>query len=175
MLDTIKLIHPNIQYADDIMKFREEMIATGEDMGGCGNLRKCLTADEWLQDIKNRENKETCPKGKVTSDTYIAVRKSDNRIVGVIDLRHTIDHPILSEWGGHIGYCVRPDERRKGYATEMLRIDLEFAKQLGLKKVMITCSESNIASEKTIRNNGGIYEKTVFVDNEGTKRFWIEL
>ena len=54
--------------------------------------------------LADMEKEETCPKGSVTSNTYLAVRQSDNRIVGVIDLRHHINHPILGLWGGHIGY-----------------------------------------------------------------------
>lgn len=75
--------------------------------------------------------------------------------IGVIDLRHHINHPVLSVWGGHFGYSVRPDERRKGYAKEMLRLNLQNCRSYGLSKVMITCDCDNTASEKTIIANGG--------------------
>lgn len=171
----IKLIKPTLEYASDIMAYRKEFLDSGDSMDGCGKLRNCETAKEWIESIELCCNSKTCPKDKVPSYTYIAVREDDSKIVGVCDLRHHIDHPVLSLWGGHIGYSVRPSERRKGYATNMLCLVLDEAKALGLERVMITCDADNIASEKTIIANGGVFEKEVVVDNEIIKRFWIEL
>ncbi len=111
------------------------------------------------------------------SDIYLAVRQSDNKIVGVIELRHHINHPVLSLWGGQIGYCVRPSERRKGYAAQMLRRILTVCRDGGQNRVLITCDENNIASEKTILSCGGKYQQTVWSENLGSnmKRYWITL
>lgn len=171
----IRIIKPTLEYADDIMAYRKEFIESGDSMDGCGKLRSCETAEEWLKEIERYSNAITCPTDKVPSYTYIALRLSDNRIVGICDLRHHINHPVLSLWGGHIGYSVRPNERRKGYGKEMLRLVLKEARALGLERVMITCYSDNIASEKTIIANGGVFEKDVIVDNEVIKRYWIEL
>jgi predicted acetyltransferase len=148
---------------------------TAEDSGGCGGLLECDTFAEWLRETRAHTSPETCPEGRVPSDCYLAVRTGDNRLVGMIDLRHHIDHPVLGTWGGHIGYSVHPEERRKGYATRMLQMDLENARRLGLTRVLVTYDEDNIASEKTIRKNGGVYENMVPVDERMVKRFWIEL
>lgn len=172
----IKLIKPTLEYVDQIWSYREIFINSDDDMGGCGCLRRVNSAKEWIEENKLYESKETCPEGKVCSDTYIAVRESDNKLVGVIDLRHEIEsHPILREWGGHIGYSVHPSERRKGYAKEMLRLNLDNARKLGLKKVMISCNEDNIASAKTIMANGGVFEKAVEVEGRIIHRYWITL
>lgn len=174
----IELLRPTAEYAEDIWQFRREFIenSTGEDMGGCGKLRECTSAEEWLEQTERLTKPETCPEGFVTADTYIAVRQSDNKIVGIIDLRHNLNTPVLREWGGHIGYCVRPDERRKGYAKEMLRLALENSRKLGLERVMVTCHVGNTASERTILANGGVYERETDNGNgHRIKRFWIEL
>lgn len=168
-MESLLLIKASIEYEDDIWKFRQE-IMNSEDIdqfAGCANLDHCSTVKEWLQLIES-------PK-QVLSDIYLAVRKNDNRIVGIIDLRHHIDHPILGTWGGHMGYTVRPDERGKGYAKEMLRQNLINCKKLGIDRVLVTCDKENIASEKTIKANGGIYEKNIEVDGCVIKRYWIKL
>lgn len=176
-MNTLKLITPTIEYADDILQFRQEILEANDadSFAGCGDLRTCEIAEEWIQILATAENPKTCPAEKVTSNTYIAVRTSDNRIVGIIDLRHHIDHPILGLWGGHMGYTVRPSERGKGYAKEILRLNLQKCKERGMDKVMLTCSPENIASEKTIIANGGVFEKAVLVDGEYVKRYWITL
>jgi predicted acetyltransferase len=174
-MSKIKLIKPTLEYAKDIMEYRQEFLDLEDSLDGCGSLRACPSAKEWISDLRMLENLDTCPKDKVCSDTYLGVRVSDNAIVGVIDFRHHINHPILGVWGGHIGYSVRPKERRKGYATEMLRQILLICRQHGLERVLVTCNEDNIASKKTITANGGIYEKTVKVDGVKKERYWIDL
>ncbi|MBP3609227.1 MAG: GNAT family N-acetyltransferase [Lachnospiraceae bacterium] len=173
----IRLIKPTMEYAEDIMKFRQEIFdAKDEDaFAGCGTLEKCETAQVWIDSVNLMENPDTCPKGRVSGNVFLAVRSSDNKIVGMIDLRHHLGNPVLRTWGGHFGYIVRPDERRKGYAKEMVRLNLEKCRELGLHKVMITCDRNNIASERTILANGGVFEKEVPVDSSFTKRFWVTI
>lgn len=174
-MDEIRLIKPTIEYADDIMKFRQEFLDSNDSFAGCGHLRNCLSADEWIKTLTMLENDETCPKDMVPSNTFIAIRLIDNRIVGIIDFRHHINHPILRVWGGHLGFSVRPNERKKGYAKEMLRQNLKNCINYGLGKVLITCDYDNIASEKTILANGGEFEKEIYVDGNKIKRYWIKL
>ncbi len=177
-MNVMRLIRPTAEYSEDIWAFRREFLENSidEDMGGCGKLRECSSADEWLAQVEALTNPETCPEGMITADTYIAVRSCDNKIVGITDIRHNLNTPVLREWGGHIGYCVRPDERQKGYAKEMLRLNLDNGRRLGLKRIMVSCNVNNIASERTILANGGVFERET-EDGSGhrIKLYWIEL
>lgn len=172
-MNEIELIKPSMEYAEEILRFRQELLDTGSDFAGCRTLYDCDDAEECIARLE--ANETTAQEGQVPSSSYLAVRRSDNRLVGMIDLRHHIDHPILGAWGGHIGYTVRPSERRKGYAKEMLRLNLRNCRDRGMDRVLITCNSENIASEKVIVANGGVFERGVDVDDRVMKRFWIAL
>ena len=177
--DCIKLVEPTVDYAEDIWNFRQEVLevdADNEDQfAGCISLDKVESAGEWVEICMLRKSTETCNEvgTSVPSNMYLAVRESDNRIIGITDLRHHIDHPILGTWGGHCGYTVRPSERGHGYAKEMLRLNIENARIRGMEKLLITCDIKNEASEKTILANGGVFEKIIEVDGCRMKRYWI--
>lgn len=181
MMEMIELVEPSEEYANDIWMFRQEIFRfdadTGDRFAGCMSLDTSETAKRWIEICKLRKSVKTCEEtgAAVPSNTYLAVRRSDNKVVGIIDLRHHINHPVLGTWGGHCGYSVRPTERGKGYAKEMLRLNIENAKRLGISKLMITCNVNNRASEKTILANSGVFEKTIDVDGRQVKRFWIEV
>lgn len=178
-MEQIELIEPGIEYADEIWEFRQEILdfdAENEDrFAGCISLEESKSAHEWIKICELRKREETCGEVGTTvpSHMYLAVRKKDNKVIGIIDLRHHINHPILGTWGGHCGYSVRPSERGKGYAKEMLRLNIRNAKELGISKLLITCGVKNNASEKTILANGGVYEKTIDVDGCKMNRYWI--
>ena len=178
-MEQIELREPEMKYADEIWEVRQEILdrdAENEDrFAGCISLDESTSAEEWIKKCELRKSEETCGDVGTTvpSHMYLAVRKSDNKVIGIIDLRHHINHPILETWGGHCGYSVRPSERGKGYAKEMLRLNILNAKALGIPKLLITCSIENTASEKTILANGGVYENTIDVDDRKIKRYWI--
>jgi len=176
-MDEIKLIMPSLEYGEDIFRFRQELIEANDvdSFAGYGSLRKFTNITEYLNITSKWMSVNTCPDGNVPSNSYIAVRVKDKRIVGIIDLRHHIDHPILGLWGGHIGYTVRPSERGKGIAKEMLRLNLQNFRHRKIEKIMSTCSCDNLASEKVIVSNGGVFEKEVIVDKEHIKRYRITI
>lgn len=111
--------------------------------------------------------------GMVPHSTYWLV-KDDDKILGVINIRHRLnDH--LKNIGGHIGYGVRPSERRKGYATGMLRMALDIACEMGIKSVLITCDKDNYASARTIIRNGGILDSEDVNNGKIFQRYCIDL
>ncbi len=120
------------------------------------------------------ENGENLPDGFVPSTTYWLVRERDGRIVGAGNLRHMLNDD-LTDFGGHIGYGVRPSERRKGYATRILAKMLHEASAHGISRALVTCNADNTSSERTILKNGGVYEDTrIEPSGNPVKRFWID-
>ncbi len=172
-MEELKLVRPAREHIGQLREFQREIREAGDEdaFAGCSGLECYEDIGEWLQYVYRQE--EGAEQGKVPSHVYLAIRQSDGRMVGIIDLRHHIDHPVLGVWGGHMGYSVRPDERGKGYAREMLRLNLENCRRRGMEKVMVTCSRDNLASERTILGCGGVFEKEVQVDGEWIKRYWI--
>ena len=173
MTDLI-LLRPDETMLDKIADYRKAMQAAGSSMDGTSALDRYDDPAEWLSHVRALEKSETCPPNLVTATLFVAVRKTDFGIVGMIDLRHRLND-FLAEYGGHIGYSVRPDERRKGYAKRMLALVLEEARGRGISRVLITCDDDNVASARTIEANGGVFERTACLDGEVLRRYWIEL
>ena len=173
-MDKIILVKPDLSYADEIIKYKEESLAESPIINGSAGLDRFSSIEVWLEELKKRSCEDTVPKGLVPSSTYLAVREKDNYIVGMIDIRHYLNE-YLTQVGGHIGYGVRKTERNKGYAKQMLKLALEKCKELKIKKVLITCDEDNIASEKVILSANAKLEDIRNVDVENKKRFWIDL
>ena len=173
-MDKIILVQADLSYADEIIKYKEESLAESPVINGSAGLDRFSSIEVWLEELKKRSCEDTVPKGLVPSSTYLAVREKDNYIVGMIDIRHYLNE-YLTQVGGNIGYGVRKTERNKGYAKQMLKLALEKCKELKIKKVLITCDEDNIASEKVILSANAKLEDLRNVDGENKKRFWIDL
>ena len=173
-MEKIILVKPDLSYADEIIKYKEESLAESPIINGSAGLDRFSSIEIWFEELKKRSCEDTVPKGLVPSSTYLGVREKDNYIVGMIDIRHYLNE-YLTQVGGHIGYGVRKTERNKGYAKQMLKLALEKCKELKIKKVLITCDEDNIASEKVILSVNAKLEDIRNVDGENKKRFWIDL
>ena len=127
--------------------------------------------DNYLSNLEIRNSLD----GYVDDSVFFLLDTKRNRLLGAINIRHYLNDYLLRE-GGHIGDGIRPSERRKGYATEMIRLGLVECKKLGINRVLMTCTKGNVGSEKSIINNGGIFENEVTTsDGEVIKRFWINL
>lgn len=170
------LVEPSEEYAEQIAEYKQACLDVNSSMDGCGPLRRCEDPITYISECRKYTSPKTLPEGLVISTQFFYIRKADNCLVGMIQVRHYFND-WLSKFGGHIGYSIKPNERRKGYATSMLRAILPYCKEIGLDKILITCLEDNIGSEKTILNNGGVYESTVYEQDRKRKlkRFWISL
>ena len=172
----MKLLKPTEEYCVQIKRYREEFLACGDSMDGTDGLRNTEDPLKWIEHCRSCEDNFNVPEGRVPATQFIFVREEDKKIVGMIQIRHYFND-YLEKYGGHIGYSVAPDERFKGYATQMLKAALPECKKLGLDRVLITCIDSNEGSRKTILANGGVYESTVYEPEEKVylERYWIDL
>ena len=175
-MEPCTLVIPDLTMAEEIRAYRQAFLDSGDSMDGTGGLRRLENPADWLDENARFMKRETVPDGWVPATQFVYVRSSDGRIVGMIQVRHEFND-YLAKYGGHIGYCVRPYERRKGYAAAMLRGVLTYCLKLGLKRVMVTCLTDNEGSRRTILKNGGVYEYTVHEPEENVdlERYWIAL
>ena len=172
----MKLIEPAAEYAQQIMVYRQAFLDCGDSMDGTGGLRRMEDPGMWVEHCRLCRDPDSVPEGLVPATQYMLVREEDDKIVGMIQIRHFLNG-YLAEYGGHIGYSVAPDERRKGYASLMLSKVLPICRELGINRVLITCIKGNEGSRRTILRNGGVYESTVFEPDEKDylERYWIDL
>ena len=176
MIEHLQLILPTAEYREQIAAYRQEFLDAGDSMDGTGPLRRMADPMEWLAATEQCSHADTVPNGWVQATQFLCVRETDNRVVGMIQVRHRFN-AFLKEYGGHIGYSVRPSERRKGYASWMLNAVKPFCREIGLSAIMVTCLTGNDFSRRVILKNGGVYDATVHepMDNCRIERYWIRL
>lgn len=170
----ITLEKPNLNRKDSYLKYVDE--CRQKDAELVPFVLKFPTDDfeAFLRVFEDCENGIGLPEGFVPHVTYWLV--VDEEVVGVSNLRLRLTESLL-RLGGHIGYGVKPSARRKGFATLMLRETLVKAKEYGIDPCMVTCNKENIASAKTILNNGGVLDSEEYLDEikETIQRYWIKL
>ena len=172
--DCLELVPPDESWAAAVWDYKAEFEAVGDVLAGTADLGVAADFAGWLADLRADGSPDTVRPGRVPADTFLAVCRSDRRLVGMVNIRHTLND-YLFQFGGHIGHSVRPGERRKGYAKEALRLALNKCKGLKLYRVLVTCDSENEASARTIRANGGVLENRVPEGDGFTDRYWIEV
>jgi len=175
-MGTIELVRPRKEHEAMAMDYIREHIEHGEpDLHGGALMEKKGTFDEWLSMVENNRDRATVQEGWVPASTFFAIRKEDGKLVGMMDIRHELND-FLREYGGHLGMGVRPSERRKGYATQILTEALDYCRSIGLEKVMAACYKENAGSRGTILKCGGELESEFrYTDGNVVQVFWIGL
>ena len=169
----IKLVRPSKELKEKALAFKKEFLNNNESViNGSELLDKTDDYDQWLAAVTANTNPATVNPVWVLTDTFFAVDDNE-KIVGIIDLRHELND-FLKDCG-HCGYSVRPSERRKGYATEMLRQLKIIAKESGMKDLQLAVERSNESSVKTILKNDGVYERTFEFENQPADVYKIKL
>ncbi len=104
---------------------------------------------EWFKAEQKLDREEDLKKNQVGCTTYLVLTKEDDELIALLDMRHSLDYNHGSVYG-HIGIDIRPTKRNKGYYKEILKLSVELAKELKMKKLVIACDYTNIPSKKGI-------------------------
>ena len=185
----IELVIPSEVHESAVADFLLEHREAGEEQIHGGALIETMNYADWLEwgrrtlqwecDLIGDENPKVTQAERtdrwVPSSTFFAIRKSDGRLVGIIDFRRELND-ILKSFAGQIGYGVRPSERGKGYGSEMLRLALQEGSRLGISRpVMISCYGDNEQSRRIILKHGGKLEREFVYQENGKKvqTYWI--
>ena len=153
--ETIRLEQAAKHHKEAAEKMKQEYFDYGERVMNGSALYDQMEFDQWLVNTDRNHNPATVQDDWAVATTFFAFRKSDGRMLGMIDVRHALTVPFLKEYGGHIGYAVRPSERKKGYATAMLRLALQYCTALGIETVRLGCYTDNLASIRAMERCGG--------------------
>ena len=135
------------------------------------------TFEQALERCLNMQYEEYAKKlGRCQSKTFLLIRKNDDKIIGTINVRWNLTEEV-KQFGGNIGYGIRPTERRKGYNKINLYLGLMEAQKIGLDKVMLDCDVENLGSSKTMEALGGKLERTEIDPYDGilTSVYWINV
>ncbi|MBM3289252.1 MAG: GNAT family N-acetyltransferase [Candidatus Hydrogenedentes bacterium] len=173
---------PSLQFALPDVRYRASFLSAYEEMSGRERNDWIYLGPDGTEDIIYDRfaeyvsllcTRETeAPVHFVCGRTYWAIER--DRVVGRIGLRFELN-TFLANYGGHVGYIVRPSARGRGVAKAMLAHVLTTPQARAIGKLLVTCDEDNVVSERVILANGGVYESTVYPEGRpvGKKRFWI--
>lgn len=179
-MEKFYLENPSVERKNEIIEYINEFVKYKSNINGTGSLDKILdgyTFEQALERCLNMENREYAEKiGRCPGKTFLLIRKNDNKIVGTINIRWNLNAAML-RFGGHIGYGIRPTERRKGYNKINLYLGMIEAKKVGLNKVMLDCDVNNAGSDRTLKALGGELERTEVDPSDGilTNVYWFDV
>jgi len=168
-----ELILPNVKYKDTFIEGVEEFVAKKEKEG-IEALNYLNNFAAYIQKLNNNSKGIGLKEDYVPSTDLWLV--DGDKYIGRLSIRHELNDK-LRRFGGHIGYAIRPSERGKGYGNKILELGLTYAKELGIKHILLTCDETNIASKKIIEKLGGKLEDKINIEGHKTPtlRYWIDL
>lgn len=162
---------PTADNENDVISFYNEFEKNGENCIGYSDYKNY---SEWLTEKQNRRTGKNLPDGYVRENFYLCYAGSE--MIGVFSLKFELTEYLLN-YGGHIGYAVRPSARRRGYATQMLHNGLDIARKLNFGRIICICNEDNPSSEKVILKNNGKFIDRKYDPDESVfvKRYSIDL
>ena len=165
----MKMVFPSLEYKDKAIEYINEFHEYDSDINGTGNLDQFLkesSYEKWLESLMKGVDMANLSDAEVPRLTYFYIREKDEKIVGMVNLRLGLNDFLRAE-GGHIGYSVRPTERRKHYATMMLKDALKVCDKIGIKEVLVSCDKVNVASAGVIEKCGGTLKNEFYSETYG--------
>ena len=166
MRTIFKLVFPTQEYKDKAIDYIDEFYKYNSGINGTGALDEYLKKADyktWIDKVQKDCDIANIQEPNVPKLTYFYIREEDDKIIGMINIRLALNEELRKE-GGHIGYSVRPTERNKGYATEMLKLGVEICNTRDISEVLVSCDKSNIASACVIHKCGGILKDEFYSD-----------
>jgi predicted acetyltransferase len=162
--EELLFVEPSMNFEKEIAAYRQEMLDADSSFDGCFSMKRMPNIKEYVDHCIEWANprREADERG-AWGNVLLAIRKSDMKMVGCMQV-HNVLTERMKNYTGHVGYSVRPSERRKGYAKRMLAKAVDFLSSFGFEEIVVSCLSENEASKKTILSNGGEYIETVFLD-----------
>ncbi len=175
-MDRLRLVNPDESYEEQAREYLEEHDRYNSYIHGAGGLdRYRNNYQAWLERTERLRTIEPTEE-IVPAETYFLVRERDNRIVGMVNIRLVLNERLQAS-GGHIGYGIRPTERRQGYNLVNLYLALLRCQEVGLEEVILDCNDDNVGSYRTMERLGGIMLDRYIDDFDGelTRRYVINV
>lgn len=159
-MDRLRLVYPGREHEQQVWDYLREFREANSEIYGVGGLTRYEGDYEgWLAHLVAQHYTSAAESDRVSAETFLLMKSTTTagdheRLVGMVDIRLELTNQLLMR-GGHIGYSIRPSERRKGYNKVNLLFALYVCRQYGIEVALLTCREDNIGSEKTMRALGG--------------------
>ncbi|MDZ5710943.1 GNAT family N-acetyltransferase [Jeotgalibacillus haloalkalitolerans] len=168
----IQLVKPEKVKEEAYQAYIREWQSAEEEIIPHASIPKSKKFEEQVENWRREELGLGIPEGWVSGSLFFLINRAE-KVLGAVHIRHELTETLFQR-GGHIGYGIRPDERKKGYATEILKLSLREARELGINDVLITCDDDNPGSYKTIESNGGVRDPQDAEENGVlVRRYWI--
>jgi predicted acetyltransferase len=168
----MRLLEPQHIKEAEFQEFISEFETAGEKLVPYSLNMKGLDFQTYIQSLIDESRGIEIAVNWVPASTFFLV-DDHNKILGAVNIRHKLTENLEIE-GGHIGYGIRPSQRSKGLGTLQLKLALHEARELGIDKVLITCSKDNTGSAKVIQNNGGKLDSEIMKEGRIVQRWWVK-
>jgi predicted acetyltransferase len=170
---SLSLIQPRLELEDSYIGLVQEFLANDEPLIPFPLAFAYDDFPAMLKKLADQSKGIDLPEGFIANSTFWLLNQ-EQEVVGVSNLRHALT-PKLEHEGGHIGYGIRPSQRGKGYGHTILEKTLNKAWELGLDKVLLSCTKQNLASNKVIIKNGGNFDSDAYSEQhkQPINRYWI--